>query len=78
MTQTDYAKKKLMKRIKKILYVTLAVELKFDQLIVRQLNRKIFVKKDLKTIKRRKIIISTTYFNINIYSEERSLKDFRF
>lgn len=49
--------------------------MELNLLVSRQLYKKInYVKKDLKKIKR----IIATYFKINMYSEEKSLKGFRF
>lgn len=57
----------------------MALGLELYKVVVRQLYKKLkYVNKDFKNIKRRKRLISTAYFNINIYFEEQSLKDFLF
>lgn len=57
----------------------MAIELELDPLVVRHFYRQLKkVKYDLHKMKARKRYISTTTFNLNIFSEEQSLKEFRF
>ena len=80
MRQIDFTEQKIRKRIRKRrLNFMLAIELELGPLIIYRFYRKLkSVKHDMKMIKLRKRNISTTTFNVNIYSDEQSLKHFRF
>lgn len=80
MKQTDFTESKIRKRIlSRRRYLIRALQIELYPLLVRRFYKKMkFVRNDLKRIKIRKQYISTTYFNINIYSEEQSFKNFRF
>ena len=80
MRQTDFTERKVKKRaVKRRLYLRLAIELDLDEEILYRFYKKLKkVKEDMYNIKIGKRGISTTTFNINIFSDEESCKMFRF